>query len=761
MILPGNPTRRFTELILPFLVLAILLVYLYARFFLIAYVGFQFSGSNGEVNEVYVSQTQPPFLEPGDILTSINGTPLAEIYKAFRNNPLADLEPGDLVILDVQGPEVQKTIHWKIPGFNRPEFWSRMVNTWPTAYAFWLAGTAALLFVRPKDERRALLVTFNYITAIWFTAGGLSSWGVLASAFVLRAAVWLSVPIYLHFHWNFPNRMRPLPSAMWVFLYSGSLGMVIAQGAGWIERSAYFFGFLAAVAGSLLILVGRLIWRPTERREISLLFFFTIVAFAPAVAVAFYRTDSTINPVLPGLLFSIIALPGAYFYVVYRRQLGGLELRANRLITIYLFAVLLVTIALVIFPFLSAWGGLSQDASGAIVLTTLAAVLATSLGFSRFQSFVERWLLQIPSTPDRLLSKFAGEISTSISHRNLENLLKNKILPSLLVRQSALLTFESGNGSKPKVVYLQGLSKSELPQAASLQSFLSKTKSAEFAKSFATHRWVHLVLPLQVGGSLRGVWLLGRKDPDDYYHENERLLLASLANQIAIAVTNISQASNLRALHQADIERQESERIHLARELHDDLLPRINDLNNPLMQPAGLTTEVEQLNTLVRGLMAGLRPPLLDQGLYLALEQLVEDLKAKTGSTEIILRMPSSAVRFDPASEQHLFRIIQQTCENTLAHGNAKTLVLSGEIGENGVNLRVEDDGTGFNLESAELADLLKDRHFGLAGMGERAAMIGADLKIISTPGQGTKIRLTWHPGDESGTPNILNLRGR
>lgn len=741
-----TPTRRILEFLLPVAVLAVLLAYSYARFFIISYIGFQFSGGSGEIVEIYGPQGNPPFLEPGDILLAVDGISWEELHEGFGTNPLARIRPGQTVVLDVQGSQGSKTVEWEATGFNTSEFWTRMINTWPPAYAFWLAGTAVLLLVRPRDERWALLVAFNYITAIWFTAGGLSSWGVLGSAFILRAGMWMSLPIYLHFHWNFPNKIRALPSAFWILLYLIGAGFVVAQWFGWVGRDAYFFAFLAAVGFSGLILIGRYLRRPRERREIGLLFFATIVAFAPALAVAFSSGESSINPALPGLLFSIVALPGAYFYVVYRRQLGGLELRANRLISLYLFAVLLITMALAIFPLFSSD---LEEAGSAIVITALVTTLVTSLGFSRFQRFVERRLLRIPQTPDNLLTGFAGRISTSISYKTLADLLKEQVLPSLLIRQSALVDTEGGQ-STGSVVYLQGIKKSQLPNGEELKQLAVGPIATTETDATFSNGWVRLVLPLRVGGSTRGLWLLGRKDPDDIFYQSERVLLASLADQMAIALTNISQARSLRALHKADIERQATERIHLARELHDDILPRINELASPEGKSTGLETRVDELNALIRRMMAGLRPPLLDQGLYLALEQLVEDLSTKlSDSLKLVFRVHSSLVRFEPAVEQHLFRIVQQACENALNHGSPGTLTISGHIQDSGVDLRVEDDGSGFKLDGAGLADLLGTRHFGLAGMNERAAMIGAALTISSAPGKGTKVHLVWNAGDE------------
>jgi signal transduction histidine kinase len=64
---------------------------------------------------------------------------------------------------------------------------------------------------------------------------------------------------------------------------------------------------------------------------------------------------------------------------------------------------------------------------------------------------------------------------------------------------------------------------------------------------------------------------------------------------------------------------------------------------------------------------------------------------------------------------------------------------------QNEIDIRVEDDGIGLNREvSLRLDEMLANKHFGLAGMYERADLIGAEISIHSQPNEGTRIQLTW-----------------
>lgn len=742
--------RSLQDYIWPALALVGLLAYSYARFFLVPYLGFQYTGSNGDVAEVYTSQAA---LHVGDQITQINGLGWPESPRDASFAFLSAAHPGETLELRVESGSGPKIVVWRIPGFTIPEFQGRLINTWWLSYIFWLAGTATLLLVRPKDLRRSLLAAFYFVTAIWFMAGTMSARMVLASQEVLRVGVWMSLPVYLHLHWNFPQPLRRLPPAAWWVLYVGSALLGLLQVMSFLPRNTYLIPFALGFLGSVAILVYRLIVRQGERRQISLLFVALAVALTPALAVAVSPSQSSAPSPAAGYLLSMLALPGAYFYVVYRPQLGGLELRANRLISLYLFLILLISLALVILPFVSASFVNSQSAAGAVLLSALTAALVSVAGFPSFERFVERRLLRIPKPPERTLQTFAGRISTSFTREHLVGILQKEVMPSLLIRQSVLLGIDDKKAAGVPI-YLQGVKSSQIPKWAKQKRILEDTlklrAEGKDPISFSTEEiWFRLAVPLTVGGEPVGLWLFGRKDPDDYYSPAEQTLLSSLADQTAIALANIGQAQRLRALYQQDIDRQEEERAHLARELHDEVLHQMNQLliqAGEKMQSKDFDIQHQQLGDTVRQMIHGLRPPMLNFGLYQAIRELVDDMDEKPfAKGRINMDLPANETRFDPKAEQHLFRIVQQACENALLHSKARKVSISGSISKTAVELVVTDDGKGFDLAGgSELTALLAARHFGLVGMHERAELIGARLGVETAPNKGTRIEVHW-----------------
>ena len=91
-----------------------------------------------------------------------------------------------------------------------------------------------------------------------------------------------------------------------------------------------------------------------------------------------------------------------------------------------------------------------------------------------------------------------------------------------------------------------------------------------------------------------------------------------------------------------------------------------------------------------------------------------------------------------PDVEQCIYRVAQEAVTNVVKHASAKKLSVKLEFINGIVTLSVIDDGTGFDY-----GEIDKTTHFGLAGMQERAQLVGGELHVISKPGYGTTVKLT------------------
>jgi PAS domain S-box-containing protein len=236
--------------------------------------------------------------------------------------------------------------------------------------------------------------------------------------------------------------------------------------------------------------------------------------------------------------------------------------------------------------------------------------------------------------------------------------------------------------------------------------------------------------------------------PDGSFSEFQ--VVARDVNELKLAQETLEQQNEL--LHQLSdqlINIQEIERQRIARDLHDSVL---NELGAMIIAPAESLTpqkvreKNEKMIEELRQTINGLRSPMLNYGLYAALEDLGDTfLDNPQLAVKFEIDIPASLARFDSTVELHLFRIIQQACDNAIQHAQAHQIRVFGRIDENCITLCVEDDGKGFQLGAEmDLAHILAQKHFGLVSMLERGKLIGADVHISSCPGAGTQVQVHW-----------------
>jgi signal transduction histidine kinase len=410
-------------------------------------------------------------------------------------------------------------------------------------------------------------------------------------------------------------------------------------------------------------------------------------------------------------------------------------------VTLFVYLILFGTALIIVVSLLDSWVTVEGETT---VFGFGAGVLAAGLAvatFSPFQRFIERRLLGMPVPPEELLPRFIDRIASSPGRMELGHQLRDEVLASLLVRESALLHY---NLDAAADILYTTLPAAQLPVLAEARAALTAAAGRYLApddKTLAPFPWVRLVVPLQFGSQPTGVWLFGRRDPDDFYSQRDIQFLQTLAQQTSTALANIVQAERLQALYRSDIDRAEEERRRMARELHDQVLGRLALLKvGPGHTPESDALLEEVINRL-RDTVAELRPALLEYGLGKALGSLATD----DTQPPIVVELPASAARYDAGVELHLFRIVQQACQNARQHAQARLVRVSGRCDPEQIELLVQDDGVGLPVEARRgLAGMVAQRHFGLAGMVERAALVGAQVKFDSTPGNGTRVSILW-----------------
>lgn len=555
------------------------------------------------------------------------------------------------------------------------------------------------------------------------------------------------LPVFLHFHWVFPRPLGRVSRYIGWALYGVSVFLAVGQLIAFIPAFFYLVGFILSLIGSITLLIIHYVRQADQRKEIGILAIALAIAILPSIALAISGIFGSIPRIALLALLALPIMPGAYVYATFRRHLGGMELRANRTISLIVYEVLLMSLTIPIaFVFNSVASPGVMVTSGLLFVLVLG--LVTALVYPSFQRWIEHRLLGMAMPSDSLLETYMARITTSIERERLNQVICEDVLPSLLIRQAALLRLEDENHYS--LVCMLGIATNQLPGQEEIPALLAESGKVRFfnPENAQPCPWVHLVLSLKLTEKPIGLCLLGRRDPDDYYAASEIPTLQALMDQSALAIINIEQSEHLHALYKADIERQEVERNQLAYELHDDVLGQMALLmmNTEKNVPGPQFDQTYQAVTQhLRQIVSGLRPTMLNYGLWSALDELVDGFEITGNRTPILMELLPNETRYPQVVELHLFRIVQQACQNALQHADARVIRIAGSLQPACVDLVVEDDGVGFAAgEKLDLPGLLASKHFGLAGMYERAALIGAKMTVESIPGTSTRVRVTW-----------------
>jgi HD-GYP domain-containing protein (c-di-GMP phosphodiesterase class II) len=568
-------TADWPLFLISFVTLLICLFYGIAGTYLAPYPGIEFDNTwriNGLPECSSNSSNKPEWcaanidtLRVGDQIVVIGDLRYEDFIENFDRIPFSGFQPGDTVAVSILRNGSPQTIQWTVVS---PALSYRLKNFIPMLFyiPFWLAGTAMLILIRPRNRRWFLLVVFNYATAVYL-AVGMSVSIINFSSYIIHVATWLIVPLYIHLHLEIPNPLfRPRQRLYLWILYLAGVVLSLLELFQVLPRPTFYLGMAAAILGSLGLLAYRLLTKltATERLALRLMFFGIGLAFLPSLVYTtvplFTKLISPSAPALAATYLALPLLPFFYFYAIYKRSLGEFEFRANRALSLYSFILLYSLAVILVFSVASQSLHLADESLAFSLVVSLIFLIAAPVLRARFQHWFDTMAYGARHDPQGIVREFALQLPAAFEPALLIHLLSRDVTPSLLIRESALYRkTETGF----LLFYEDGITLTDRPvELFEMEELIKNAGHYRPPDHVAADQWswVRLAVALQTGGKTSGVWLFGRRDPDDFYPRDDILLLRTLGSQVAPMLENLrlyvetqSRLERLQTLRDIDI----------------------------------------------------------------------------------------------------------------------------------------------------------------------------------------------------------------
>jgi signal transduction histidine kinase len=395
-----------------------------------------------------------------------------------------------------------------------------------------------------------------------------------------------------------------------------------------------------------------------------------------------------------------------------------------------------------------------------LILGALAAAVSALL-WRGIQYWWRAWRYGTPIDHNTLLVEYGRRMTSALNQRTMTELLTVELPRELQVKRAALLLPEEHHLittdddslrlpiSHAAVRWVASGGEAQNTNHGRLRSLIEQGP--------ANLAWTRVWVPLMRGIDLRGLLLIGTRENNLRYSPQDMRWLTAVGRQAAAVLDAMHYAnqerraaSEIRALYQQVVETREIERGRLSRELHDgvlqDLCAVTRDLKALEAQQGAkapfsdLVTRSGESVGALRAICQNLRPPLLQHDLIAALKALVEEIDTRSAAP-VYIKISAENLHLPDDVALAVFRITQEALNNALQHADASEIAVRLTQYPDRLRLTVSDDGQGIK-GGTEPARFVAQGHFGLAGMRERAAMIGGKFEVQTAVDYGTIVIL-------------------
>jgi signal transduction histidine kinase len=566
-----------------------------------------------------------------------------------------------------------------------------------------------------------------------------------------RAAAWLSnwiwvipIAVLAFVFMLFPTgrlRSRRWRVAAWfvggAFTFAGVVLLVHATGA-WSDPfgpagqtvsplllAAILIFVIAALVTSAAAVVVRFARSAGEER-LQLKWFAAAAVLVVATLIPSMVTDSVAAAVASNLAF--LCLWVAIGVAVLKYRLYEIDVVISKAL---LYGALAVFITAVYAGLVVGVGTLAGGRDSPLLAALAAAVVAVAFQPARQWAgrLANRVVYGRRATPYQVLSDFARRIGGAYSHED--------VLPQMAQIVAA------GTGAEQVVVWLR-VDDQLHPVASSGGSPPAVPPPADGlsvdGKAMPALPGADMTVPVVHGGDLLGAISI-RMPKGEPLRPAGQQLVADVASQAGLVLSNVSLVEDLRASRQRLVAAQDEARRRLERNLHDgaqqDLvalaikarlgttvedLPEAQEIFGELQADAA--GALENLRDLARGIY----PPLLaDLGLAAA-------LNAQAGKSALLVAVVAEGIgRFGQDTEAAVYFCCLEALQNTAKYAHASQARIAVQSQRGTLCFTVSDDGTGYDARHTPMGS-------GQRNMADRLAALGGWLEVRSAPGQGTTI---------------------
>ena len=269
---------------------------------------------------------------------------------------------------------------------------------------------------------------------------------------------------------------------------------------------------------------------------------------------------------------------------------------------------------------------------------------------------------------------------------------------------------------------------------------------------------IELAVQVKDSADIYGVLIVEIRT-DFLFESRQSRVVDTVAGLIALSLGNLLRNQRRRRLALMD------ERNAIAGELHDSLAQALaymkiqvvrlqKELDRSCTQcgtrenfkitevSAEIKTGLDSAYRHLRELLTAFRTNMPPGGLQQALREVVDELDARAG-TDITLEYHLGTLALSVNEEFHVLQIVREALTNVVRHARARHSRVCLELRDNGeVQVLIEDDGRG------ALNEAIKDGHYGLSIMKDRASQLGGSfqLKAVNEQGEGTRALLCFKP---------------